>query len=217
MAQIEMPRLSPRLNDALVADLLQDADDDLGDQLLLERFRDEHEWTENLGRQLRLKTHGPGGIHETLNVLLPELDRLLREWPLPTDGKTCRLIADAATKSLSAVEAYATLLNGPGKWRRAVLGQDVSVDHLDGRLRVILQKALAASLNDMLSRWTSWEIPRLRERWREAKARQSGQGEPADEVERAVARAERQRTLRESREDRERWRQACYTAPPRTT
>jgi hypothetical protein len=217
MSQIETPKLSPRLKDALIADLLQDADDDLGDQLLLERFRDEYEWTEHLKRQLGLRAHGAGDVHETLKVLLPELGRLLREWPLPTDGKACRSLAEVATKSLLPVETYATLLSGPRRWRKPVLGQDVSVEHLDGRLRVVLQRALATSLNDMLGRWTAWEIPRLRQRWREAKARQSESREEVDETERAAARAERQRALRETREDRARWRRACYTPPGRTT
>src|SRR6266511_284978 len=115
----EAPRLSPRLRNALVADLVEKAVPDEVDRWLLARLP-EHEWVEHLARQLGFRTtDGPGGIHDTLMLCIPELDRMLREWPLPSDGKASYALARAATKSLTSLESYATLLVGPGKWRRA--------------------------------------------------------------------------------------------------
>src|SRR5574341_628263 len=110
MEEVQTPRLSPRLRNALIADLLENADPADGDRLLLESRWDERTATDHLGRQLGFRTPCNTDLHDTLVVILPEIDRMLREWPLPRDGKACGELAAVATKSLRPVETYAALL-----------------------------------------------------------------------------------------------------------
>jgi len=207
-------RYSPRLHNALIADLLQDAEENEGDELLLRKFADEYEWTEHLGRQLGVRTDGPGGVHDTLMFLLPELDRMLSEWPIPTEGKGCDVLAREATKSLSPLEAYATLLAGPKKWRKASIDAPSTVEGLATRLRTILERSLASALRGVLADWNSWDVRRLRDRWEEAKRRRAELNAQADTQSAVPGRTRPE----ESPEDRRRWRQAAsYRAPGRVT
>lgn len=99
-----------------------------------------------------------GGVHDTLMVLIPELDRLLRDWPLNTESRTCRMLARAATRSLNDVDVYATLLAGPPAWRRSPVGADCKVERLVVHLRDTLERALAADLSQMLQKWSDWDV-----------------------------------------------------------
>jgi hypothetical protein len=167
----ERSRISPRLKNALVADLAMENLDADGDRWLVEPLRDEREWTEHLGRQLGMRTtYGPGGIHETLLVLLHELDELIRTWPPRHDAGVCRELAHEATKHLSPTELLDTLLAGPPQWRRSKVEAGCRVDHLANHMQPLLEKALAADLNRVLAKWVEWDIRKLRERRQKALA-----------------------------------------------
>jgi hypothetical protein len=99
-------KISRRLKDALIADLVMDLDRDDATYWLDEQLKEEHEWTYHLGRQLEIHDVGDvAGTHDTLMVLVRELDELIRDWPPRyDDGRTCRELAHEATKHLSPVE-----------------------------------------------------------------------------------------------------------------
>lgn len=159
--------ISPRLHDALVADLVQEAiaegDREEVETLMREPIRDEHEVTRHLRRQLDISEIEGSGIHDTLWTLKPELEGLLHEWPPNQDGKAGDVLAQLACKNLGDYEVYATLLAGPTRWR-AKGKVDCHVENLPANLLPILQRGLAASLNGMLGRWTRWDVRRLRAR-----------------------------------------------------
>lgn len=185
----ERIRISGRLKNALIADLVVEADTVGADRLLLGGVsNDEHDWTSHLGRQLGMPTtYVPhGGVHDTLMVLIPELDILLQNWPLNTDSRTCTTLARAATKSLNDVEVYATLLAGPPSWRRSPVGADCKVEKLAAHLSETLERALASGLSQMLQKWSEWDVRGLRGRWQDAKDR----GTKLEAERRAVTRAQ---------------------------
>jgi hypothetical protein len=167
--------ISNWLHNALIADLVEraHADDDYreADRLIHERMEDEHEVTLHLALQLRLDAwnlDGPSDLHATLVTLVPVLQRALNEWPLPEDGKTANELAQLACKNLSDYEVYASLLDGPAKWRRAQIGGG-SVEKLADQMRPILLREFTSSLNEMLERWRKLDLPKLYGRWMEAK------------------------------------------------
>jgi hypothetical protein len=213
----EPARISGRLRNALVADLTDEEADLVEVDRLLTESMGERDWTEHLGRQLGFRTmHSVGDVHATLMVLIPELDRLLRNWPLPEDGKAVGVLALAATKSLPPLEAYATLLDGPGGWH-ASLHFDSSFEGLGACFREALERGLRASLNDMFGRWTRWNIPKMRERWLEAKKRQAEEVSEVDLIERRRTAEQRRQRLQETKEERAKWRTAAsFQAPGRT-
>lgn len=174
--EAEPIRISSRLKNALIADRVAEADPVLADRLLLNGVsNDERDWTEHLGRQLGMPTtYVPyAGVHDTLLVLLPELDRLLSEWPLNPDSKVCTTLARVATKSLHDVEVYATLLAGPPAWRHPPVGADCRIERLGAHLRETLARVLAAELSRMLQRWSDWDVRGLREHRQAAKEREA--------------------------------------------
>ena len=184
VAGIEPPRISPRLRNALVADLVVEDLSDEGDELLLRPLHDPMEWTEHFGRQLGMHTtYGTGGVHDTLLLILREVEDLIRAWPIRHDVGLCRALAHEATKHLGPLELYATLLAGPARWRNAKIEPGCKIDRLPGRLQPILEKALAAELNRVLAKWDQWDIRKLRERRsaaiQEAKAAQARAGAEA--------------------------------------
>lgn len=164
----EQKRISPRLKHALVADLvLEDLADD-GARWLVEPLRDEWEWTEHFARQLGVRTtDGPSGVHESLLMIIREIDEMIHVWPPRHDIAVCRELAHEATKHLSPIELYATLLAGPPQWRRAKIEAGCKVEGLAGHMQPILEKALAAELNRVLGKWVEWDIRKLRERRKE--------------------------------------------------
>lgn len=202
-------RISGRLKDALVADYVVEDGDDLEDAR--RDLKDERDWTCHLGRQLGFTdTYGPGGIHDTLMQVILQLEPLLRNWPLPADGRDCNDIAESATKSLTPAEAYATLRAGPKTWRKDDVPPRFS--DLDSYFRAALRKGLAAALRSLFARWNDWDVRRLYVRSQEAQARRQ-----------AAAVSEQKETLTpqerlQARRDRQRWREgANYRPPGRTT
>jgi hypothetical protein len=164
-----MVDISRRLRDALVADLVADEDDPAEvDRLTRARIKDADEVRRHLGRQLGFwYIDGSGDIHATLQTLVPELERMLSAWPLPEDGRQAANLAQLACKDLNDYEVYATLLAGPSRWRK--LAVNCTVDDLPDRLKVVLLSGFTASLNELLARWTSWDVPKLYGKWRDAK------------------------------------------------
>jgi len=213
----QQPRISSRLRNALVADLVESEQDVSEVDRLLTQRMDEGDWTDHLARQLGFRsTHGVANVHDTLMVLIPELDRLLRTWPLPVDGKAVATLAREATKSLTPLEAYATLLVGPGAWHSS-LRLACSFEGLGGHFREAIERGLRSTLSDLLRRWNRWDIPRMRERWQEARRRQEGRDDEERATDRARSAERRRARLQETKEDRERFRAAASYQPPGRT
>ncbi len=208
MEEFDTPRLSPRLRNALVADLIQDADPAEGDRLILAKW-DEHEATDHLARQLGFRVLCDGDLHDTLAVLLPEIDRLLRQWPLPKDGKACSALVKVATKSLAPIEVYAALLSGPSTWRRQTLRADCTVSGLEKQLLMILQRGLSSRLNEMFGRWDAWDVRQLRDRWEEAKKRRASEELATERLQHREEAEARKQRLASSRMERARWNRAA--------
>jgi hypothetical protein len=164
----DRPRISWRLQHALVADEVVEDLSTEADELLEKRIVDQTEWTEHLGRQLDIKTYGRGDVHSTLLTLIPLLDELVRAWPPGHDPAVCRRLAEEACKNLSPFELYATLLAGPARWRTRKIAPGCTVDRLPVHLKPILEAALAAELDLMLGKWVQWDIPKIKERRKEA-------------------------------------------------
>lgn len=159
-------RISGRLRDALVADLV--LEDLSSDYWVTTRLHEEWEWTEHLGRQLGLNMAGPGGLHETLLLMIPEIDDRLRgSWPPQQDIAWCRALAHEATKNLTPTEVYATFLSGPAQWKREKVN-DCTVGKLHAHLQPRLEVCLAGELNRVLGDWVKWDVHRLAERRRKA-------------------------------------------------
>jgi hypothetical protein len=207
-------RISPRLRDALVADLVMEDLDPDGDGAywLTVALKHEEEWTEHLARQLGFsRTDGPSDLHQTLLLIVRELDDMLRHWPPPhEDSSTCRKLAHDATKSLTPLELYATFLAGPTHWRAKKVDA-CKIDKLPAQLQPILERALAAELSRVLGQWVKWDTRKLKERRREAiKAAEAARAE----AEREVARKEPYRR----QADKDRWDRTkpLYRPPGRT-
>ncbi len=125
LTPVDRPRISRRLKDALIADLVLGDLDETGDHWMDEPLPDEWVWTRHLGRQLGIETaYNPGGIHETLLLILPEVDRLIRTWPPVHDIKTCQALAHEATKHPNPPSAE---LAEPG---RALLAEFHTMNHV---------------------------------------------------------------------------------------
>ncbi len=162
----ERQPISRRLKDALVADLaLVDLGAD-GDFWINNRLRDAEDWTFHLGRQLGLRPTEHGGTHETLLIVVWQLDEALRQWPPSHDISACKLIARDATKDLSSVEILATLAAGPATWRDLAIS--CKVKNFAREMQPHLEKSLATELHRLLTRWVEWDIRRLREHRRVA-------------------------------------------------
>lgn len=170
-SSVEDKRISPRLKQALVADLVMGDPTRESDHWLVEPLREPAEWTEHLARQLGIRdTLGVADIHGTLLLIVGELDDLIRYWPPPRDGNAWKDLAHEATKSLSPVEVYATLLAGPESWRNQTLDKGCKVDRLHLHLQPILAKVLTAELSRVIGDWVKWDIRKLRERRDELRA-----------------------------------------------
>jgi hypothetical protein len=171
-------RISPRLRDALVADQVKNARTiEEVHYALADRPADKYDWTHHLARQLGFRyttTRSTAGLHDTLIVLIPELDRMVGNLPLPSeDTATCDHLAHAATDHLSDAEVLATLLAGPVHWQRVKVPA-CEVEKLDDHLRPELCKLFASALGRLFDRWNAWDLRTVQrevER-REAKARE---------------------------------------------
>lgn len=170
LASDERRQISPRLKQALVADLVMEDLSRDADHWLVDLPRDESEWTEHLARQLGIaRSSSGGGIHDTLLTIVWELDELLdAPWPPVHDSTVCRQIAHEATKHLSALEIHTTLLAGPAQWKRERIEAGCKIERLAGHMQPLLEKGIAAELNRVIARWTEWDIRQLRDRRREA-------------------------------------------------
>ncbi len=108
-------------------------------------------------------------IHDTLVLVLQDVDHLLREgWPPRHDLGVCKEIAHEATKHLSPTELVATLLSGPVSWRRSKVEGGCRVDRLAAQMQPLLEKALATDLHRVLAKWVEWDIRQLRDRRQKA-------------------------------------------------
>jgi len=164
----DRPRISWRLQHALVAYLVTEDLSPEADELLDKRMVDRTEWTEHLGQQLDIKTHGRGDVHSTLLTLIPLLEELVTAWPPAHDPSVCKRLAQEACKNLSPFELYATLLAGPARWRTRKIEAGCTVDRLPVHLKPILEASLAAELDLMLGKWLQWDIPRIKEHRKQA-------------------------------------------------
>lgn len=169
----ETQGISPRLKQALVADLVMDDLTQASDHWLVEPLREEDDWTEHLARQLGIRdTSGSADMHSTLLLIVRELDELIRTWPPPRDGAAWKDLAHDATKHLTPIEVYATLLAGPASWRSQTVPVGCKVDRLHLHLQPALEKVLTAELSRMVGDWVKWDIRKLRERRDAARAEQ---------------------------------------------
>ena len=207
--RLEDPQVSPRMRDALIADLaMEDLTVD-GDHWTRARLREPRDWTEHLARQLSLKSHYYG-VHDTLLMIVEQLDALLREWPPPTDPNVCLNIARQAIKNLDPLELYSMLLAGPGRWQRRKIPPETTYTQLPKRMQLDVERELAGELARLMDRWRAWDIPKLRQKRKEAIA--------------ATETAERDETLPDEsarwrpnrREIRELPRDGYFTPPGRT-
>jgi hypothetical protein len=212
-----MADISVRLRDALVADLVDEAValkwDEEVERLTHDRIKEDYEVAAHLGRLLGFHTiAGPGDIKATLMSLVPELQRMLRDWPLPEDGKSVDILARQACRDLSPNEVYATLLAGPARWRRDALR--CTVDGLSEQLAPILLRGFTSSLNEMLRRWAALDVPKLYLKWQNDKKTRD---EKARKAERAARAALTPEERRRKREDDAKIRSGYFTPPGRTT
>ena len=206
-------RISRRLKDALVADLVFDDLDEEGGRWLRQPIGDEYEWTMDLGRQLGMThTHGPGGIHDTLMLMIPEIDNMLRAWPPPQMPEALQPLTHEATKNLSAIELYATLLAGPGRWRRRTI--TCTIENLPRQLQPTLERELATELSRVFTKWVNWDIPRLKERRQEL--RKAAEEDAAAEASARASRSLRTRPTRKELEDRRGDPSGFFQPPGRT-
>ncbi|MGQ0434233.1 MAG: hypothetical protein ACT452_17745 [Microthrixaceae bacterium] len=199
-AEPEPLRISGRLKDALIADLVRDPEYDADGILRRGAGNDPFDWTDHLARQLGLSTRYRderfAGLHDTLLVVLPELDELLSRWPPEADARALQPITESATRGLTEVEVYATMLAGSKAWRNTPIGADVQLDKLAGHLRAILVRTLAASLSDLLRRWNEWDVRSIREQRAEALRREQEERAEATAEARAMREAEAKRPSR---------------------
>jgi len=162
-------RITRRLRDALVADLVVRELDEEGEYWLTAKL-EPRDWTRHLARQLGIAgTDGPGGIHDTLLVIVREVDRLIGRLR-PTDEleEVCKELAHEATKNLQPLEVYATLLAGPSRWRQKKIEAGCRVASLSGQLRPILERELANELRRVLGEWAKLDFRKLGEQREEA-------------------------------------------------
>ena len=210
-------QISPRLKNALVSYLVADNVDRENDHWLTERLDDESDWTWHLGEQLgfRARYGTISGLHDTLLFIVRILDDWIREpWPPAFDMAFCEDVARGATQDLTPFELYSTLLAGPQKWMARRVNASCTLGELPKRIQPVLERALAADLNQMLDRWVTWKIPDLAQRRREAiKAQREGlelKEEPPGPPKPRVP------PNRQALADSRALRQADYTPPGRT-
>lgn len=193
-------RISGRLKDALIADLVRDPEDDADGVLRRGAGNDPFDWTDHLARQLGLSTRYRderlAGLHDTLLVVLPELDEMLKQWPPEADARALQPITESATRGLTEVEVYATILAGSKAWRNSTVGAEVHLDKLGGHLRTMLVRTLAASLSDLLRRWKEWDVRSIRDQRAEAQRREQDERAEAAAQVRAMREAEAKRPSR---------------------
>jgi hypothetical protein len=193
-------KISPRLKDALMADRIMTDEDQPDWEWMDHEMKNPEEWTRHLGRQMGMIESGDeywqAGAHDTLILLIPELDRIVGNWPPPTEATEFEQLAHVATKDLSPLELYSTLLAGPPRWRRAKLHSNRSVDQLPEELQPVLEREFASSLAAMVARWSRWDIRTFSARRKEERAAVRARDEAEHEAAAQARRAElRERKL----------------------
>ena len=202
------------MRNALVADQVCQDPEKAEDGLLTRPMGDEFDWTFDLGRQLGLELDPDGGVHHTLLFLLKEIDSSLYPWPPPRNQEDWLPLCTTATRGLSALQLYATLLAGPGRWLRGNLPEG-TVESLPGKLRGVLAKSLAGEIARVVTQWVEWDIRDLRAR-RDAllkAAKKQKEKEKAAVLERSKVRPRRRPDAQELA-DRRKDRAADYRPPP---
>ena len=161
-------RITRRLRDALVADLVLGELDESGEYWLTAKL-EPRDWTHHLARQLGVDMEGPGGIHDTLLLIVREVDRLIGTLR-PTDQleEICKELAHEATKNLQPLDVYATLLAGPARWRQKKIEAGCRIANLPGQLQPILERELATELRRVLGEWAKLDFRKLGEQREEA-------------------------------------------------
>lgn len=180
MEPLEPKPFSGRLKNAVVADRVMDPnEDDPG--YWLTRTQDGYASTGHFARQLGFVEEGRylTGLHDTLGMILEEIDGWLRTWPPPSDANACRPIVHEATKHLRPRERYDMLMWGPSRWRQHAI-TTCKVERLDQQFQDILERALAGEVSSVLERWIRWDIPQLAARRRELMAAAAQERERAE-------------------------------------
>jgi hypothetical protein len=161
--------ISGRLKTALVADMAMADLSEENTRWMTVPVRGPRDWTGHLARQLGVQEleQDSDNVHYTLMVVIPELDKMLREWPPPTDPDPYVVLARAATKNLQARLVYDLLLVGPPAWRDRTIDGG-RVESLRARLQYVLEQALASDLQQVVARWDDWDVRELKKRRDEA-------------------------------------------------
>jgi hypothetical protein len=159
-------RIGGRLRNALVADLVMACEDrEEGNRHLRWSSNDQHEWTRHLARQLGMRAnYVRADDHDTLMVVVAELERILRTPALLRSHSEPDTIAQTATKHINADQAERMLVAGPTSWRQA------AAEAPPGRIREVAERSLASALTGLFGRWSGWDVVGLGERWRELEA-----------------------------------------------
>jgi hypothetical protein len=158
-----------------------------GDEVELEEWlsnplNDEGDCCGHLGRQLGFKNRyyvSNDTVSEILLFLVKEIEQTSHPWPPPDDLTQCRHLAELATRDLTPLQLYSTLLEGSPTWRRKKLGEG-SISSLPKRLQAALEDGLTTELSEMLGRWKRWNVPELEKR-REEMVRRGQVIRPATE------------------------------------
>lgn len=168
-------RIGGRMKNALIADLVHEADDiEEADHYLLEGVsNDEYVWTEHLGRQIGMRHTNGYGVHDTLMVLLRQLNEWVNDVPIGADARACSSLAEMAIKHINPSEVEEMLFSGGPNWLSQQIGDGVRLDRLPQEYKRLLTKAVTSGLGGMLQRWDSWKIHRMSDLWREAKDREA--------------------------------------------
>jgi hypothetical protein len=198
-----VPRISPRLRDALIADLAMEDLSVEGDRWTKLKLREPSDWTEHLGRQLGMTRSWGSDIHATLLVVVDGLDDLLKDWPPTSEHADCVRVAHEATKHLDPLDLYAMLLAGPAHWRKAKLPAELKVDRLPHEFQRMVEAALASEIRRVLDQWTRWDIRNLRQKRRDAIAAAAAAAAESPQWEQVVPHsgAERRRQRRSELDD----------------
>jgi hypothetical protein len=161
VSDAEEYRPSGFMRNALVAQrVFQELDDSALTDIPL---GDPYDWTELLGEQMGVRLDYRADLHSVLLFMLPEIQRLLNPWPPPQAQQDWVPLAEAATQGLTALQMYAALMAGPGRWLKGSIAAGTA-ESLPEKLRQLLVRSLASELAGVMTRWEEWNIRNLRDR-----------------------------------------------------
>lgn len=159
---VDDAKISRRMRDLLIGDLALADPEDEGDYWT-HKYLTPTEWTSHLARQLGIDDYDlSAGLHDTLLFLVLELDRDIYKLRPDDDLDTlCDELAELATRGLSAVEVYTSILAGPRRWqnKRIEAGR---ISALPNALRNALKQNLATELGRVLNGWLAQDLDELK-------------------------------------------------------